>query len=198
MNSEQVLEELRAADAYLEGHFVLSSGRHSPVYVQCARALMDPARSARLCGALATIVRDALTQTDQSITLCVSPAMGGVVIGYEMARQLGIPSIFAERQEGEFRFRRGFQIAPGTECLVVEDVVTTGGAVRECVTAVHAAGGRVPLAAALVDRSDGQADTGAPLVSLLRINAPTYPPDHVPLELAAIPPDRPGSRHLSG
>ncbi len=196
MTPERILAEFRAADALMEGHFVLSSGLHSPLYLQCARVLMDPARAERLCKALADTVRAALGETGMQVELCVSPALGGVVVGYETARQLGVPSVFAERVAGRFAFRRGFQIPKGADCLVVEDVVTTGGAVKECVRAVVTAGGRVPLAAALINRSGGNASPGAPLVSLLELDAPTYCADALPSELAALPVESPGSRRL--
>ena len=198
MKTEEIRAEFLAAGAWLEGHFVLSSGLHSSVYLQCARALMDPERSARLCGELARRIREALAEAGESVSFCVSPAMGGVIAGYEAARQLGVPSMFAERVGGAFRFRRGFEVPSGAACVVVEDVVTTGGSVRECIAALHDAGGRAVLAAALVDRSAGRADVGVPLVSLLRIDAPQFPPDAVPPALQAIPPVSPGSRRLAG
>ena len=198
MSPEAVRAEFAAAGAWQEGHFILSSGLHSGLYLQCARALMDPARADRLCRALADRIRGALADAGERPTLCVSPAMGGVVVGHATGRQLGLPAIFTERVGGVFRFRRGFAVAPGTTCLVVEDVVTTGGSVRECVAACRNAGGRVALAAALVDRSGGGADTGAPLVSLLRLAAPQYRPEALPAALAALPPVSPGSRRLAG
>ncbi len=196
MTPDEVRAELKAAGAWLEGHFVLSSGLHSSLYLQCARALMDPARAERLCAALAARVRDALAATGESAALCVSPAMGGVVAGYETARQLGLRSVFAERADGVFRFRRGFEIPSGAACAIVEDVVTTGGSVRECAAAIREAGGRPVVTGALVDRSGGRADAGAPLVALLEVEAPQFEPDRVPAEMAAIPPVSPGSRRL--
>lgn len=192
MTPEEALGEFRAAGAYLEGHFVLSSGLHSPVYLQCARALMNPGRAARLCGALADRVRE----TGIGFGLCVSPALGGVVAGFETARQLGVDSVFAERELGDFSLRRGFAVRPGQRCLVVEDVVTTGGSVAEVVELLRDSGAEVPLTAALVDRSGGNASTGAPLVSVLQLEIPTYPADALPPELAAIPPDHPGSKRM--
>lgn len=188
---DEVLAEFRAADALLEGHFLLSSGLHSPIYLQCARVMMDPRRAAFLCGALAAKLRATL---DLAIDICVSPAMGAVLVGYETARQLDLPSVFMERPEGVFELRRGFDIAPGAACLMVEDVVTTGKSSRECIAAIEAAGGRTVAAACLVDRSGGTADLGAPLVSLLEIDAPAFPADMLPPELAAIPAVKPGSR----
>ncbi|RMF34258.1 MAG: orotate phosphoribosyltransferase [Alphaproteobacteria bacterium] len=189
---EEFLDEFRSAGALLEGHFLLSSGRHSAAYLQCARVMMDPARGARLCAALADRVRAAGIAAD----LCVSPAMGGVIVGYETARQLGLPSIFVERVEGEFTLRRGFEIAPGARVLVVEDVVTTGLSSRECMAAVDAAGGRPVGLACLVDRSGGGAEFDVPFVPLIRLDVPSYAPDAIPPELAALPAVKPGSRML--
>lgn len=190
---DAVLDEFRAAGALLEGHFILSSGLRSAVYLQCARVMMDPARGARLCGALADKIR---ASEIGEIDLCVSPAMGGVIVGYELARQLGVPSIFAERVEGRFQFRRGFALPEGARVLMVEDVVTTGLSSRECLEAIRAAGGNPVGGAALVDRSGGEADIGVPLVALTRIRAPAYAPENLPPELAAIPAAKPGSRGL--
>lgn len=192
MTEDEVLAEFRAAGALLEGHFVLSSGLHSAAYLQCARVMMDPARGARLCTALAGRVRAAGIAAD----LCVSPAMGGVIVGYELARALGLPSIFAERVEGRFAFRRGFAIAPGTRVLVVEDVVTTGLSSRECMAAVVEAGGLPVGEAALVDRSGGRAALPVPLVALATLDVPAYPADALPPALAALPAEKPGSRGL--
>ncbi len=187
---EQVLAEFREAGALLEGHFILSSGRHSPVYLQCARVLMDPARAERLVARLVPRLR-AL-----GAAMTVAPALGGIVFGYELARQLGVLSVFVERVEGRFTLRRGFHIPPGTRVLVAEDVVTTGLSTRECIAAVREAGGEVVAATCLVDRSGGRADVGVELIPLIRLDLPTYAPEEVPPELAAIPPEKPGSRGL--
>jgi orotate phosphoribosyltransferase len=196
MQREAVLEEFRAAGALLEGHFLLSSGLRSPLYMQCARVLMDPDRAARLCAALADKVRMRLREMGEGVDLCVSPAMGGVVVGYEMARQLGTDSIFTERMDGSFTLRRGFEIEPGARVLMVEDVVTTGLSSRECIAAISAAGGRTVLACCLIDRSDGEADVGVPLVSLAGLKVPAYDPADLPPALATLPPVKPGSRTL--
>lgn len=193
MNRDSVLEEFRAAGALLEGHFLLSSGLHSPVYLQCARVMADPRRAARLCSALAARVRARFGEVD----LVVSPAMGGVVVGYEMARQLGTTGIFAERVNGDFTFRRGFAIYPGQRIVMVEDVVTTGLSSRECIAAIRQHGGHVIAAACLIDRSGGNADIGVPLVALASIDAPVYHPNNLPDDLARIPAVKPGSRGLS-
>ena len=191
MTDEEILAEFRAADALLEGHFILSSGLRSPRYLQCARVLMDPARAERLAEALAAKlppeVRDA-------IEVVVSPAMGGVIIGHEMGRALGRPAMFLERPQGVFELRRGFRLDSGTKVLMVEDVVTTGLSSREAIEAVREAGGEVLAEAALVDRSSGKADLGMPFYPLIRIDVPTYEADSLPPDLAAIPPIKPGSR----
>ncbi|GAA4711803.1 orotate phosphoribosyltransferase [Sphingomonas lutea] len=191
MTDEEILAEFRAADALLEGHFILSSGLRSSKYLQCARVLMDPARAARLAEALAGKLPASIRG---SIEAVVSPAMGGIIIGHEMGRALGKPAMFLERPAGIFELRRGFRIAPGTRVLMVEDVVTTGLSSREAIAAVQAAGGEVVAEAALVDRSSGTADLGVPFVPLIRIDVPTYAADAVPEDLAAIPAIKPGSR----
>ena len=191
MSDEDILAEFRAADALLEGHFILSSGLRSPRYLQCARVLMDGARAERLARALAAKIPADLRDQIQAV---VSPAMGGVIIGHEMGRALGLPAMFVERPQGVFELRRGFHLEPGTKVLMVEDVVTTGLSSREAIEAVRVAGGDVIAEAALVDRSGGKADLGIPFVPLIRIDVPTYDADAVPPELAAIPPIKPGSR----
>ena len=191
MSDEDILAEFRAAEALLEGHFILSSGLRSPRYLQCARVLMDGARAERLARALAAKIP---TNIRVEIDAVVSPAMGGVIIGHEMDRALNRPAMFVERPQGTFELRRGFHLDPGTKVLMVEDVVTTGLSSREAIEAVRAAGGDVIAEAALVDRSGGKADLGIPFVPLIRIDVPTYEADSVPPELAAIPPIKPGSR----
>ena len=194
MTEAEVLAEFRAAGALLQGHFVLTSGLHSPFYLQCARVLMDPARAARLAGALAATIPAELRAR---IGIVVSPAMGGVIIGHEMGRALGRPAMFVERPQGVFELRRGFHLDPGTKVLMVEDVVTTGLSSREAIDAVRAAGGDAIAEAALVDRSGGKADLGIPFFPLIRIDVPTYEADAVPPDLAAIPPIKPGSRAVA-
>jgi len=191
LTDEQVLDEFRAAGALLEGHFILSSGLRSPRYLQCARVMMDPARAERLAQALAAKIPQQLRAQIEAV---ISPAMGGVIIGHEMGRALGRPAMFVERPQGRFELRRGFGLQPGTKVLMVEDVVTTGLSSREAIDAVRAADGVVIAEAALVDRSQGQADLGVPFIPLIRIDVPTYDADAVPPELAAIPPIKPGSR----
>lgn len=192
MNQEQVLDEFRAAGALLEGHFKLSSGLHSPVYLQCAKVLMDPARAGRLCAAFA----DQLRATGVEIDLVVSPAMGGVIVGYEVARQMGVPGIFTERVDGEFALRRGFEIPEGARILMMEDIITTGLSSRECIKTINDWGGRVVAAGCLINRSGGRAEVGAPVIALATIDAPTYRPEDVPQAMQAIPAVKPGSRGM--
>jgi len=192
MNTEDVLNEFRAAGALREGHFVLSSGLHSGVFLQKNLVFQYPERTERLCRALAQKIQAAVGRVD----LCVSPAVGGIIPGYETARHLGCPSIYVEREGGEFRLRRAFEIPKGARIAMVEDIVTTGLSSRECVDAIRKAGGDVVVAACIVDRSGGRADPGAPLVSLAQLDVPAYPADQLPPELAAIPIEDPGSRRL--
>ena len=189
MTDDQILDEFRAAEALLEGHFILSSGLRSPRYLQCARVLMDPARGARLAEELVRRLPG-----DLAIDVVVSPAMGGVIAGHEMGRALGVPAMFLERPEGTFELRRGFRLEAGQRVLMMEDVVTTGLSSREAIAAIQAAGGEVIAAASLIDRSNGTADLGVPFYPLIRLDVPTYQPDALPPELAAIPAIKPGSR----
>jgi orotate phosphoribosyltransferase len=191
MTEEEILAEFRAAGALLEGHFILSSGLHSPFYLQCARVLMDPMRASRLAGALAAAIPRELRSR---IGIVVSPAMGGVIVGHEMGRALGIEALFVERPQGTFELRRGFRLEPGQQVLLVEDVVTTGLSSREAIAAIAGAGGEVIAAAALVDRSAGAADLGVPFFPLVRLNVPVYAAADLPEALAALPAEKPGSR----
>jgi orotate phosphoribosyltransferase len=194
LTDDAVLTEFRDAGALLEGHFILSSGNHSTAYLQCARVLMDAKRAERLCAALAGKIRAA--GLADGIDLVVSPAMGGVVVGYEMGRQLGLPAIFFERVDGAFALRRGFRIEKGQRCIMVEDVVTTGLSSRECIEAAEAAGGTVVAAASLVDRSGGRAKLPVPFVPLIRLDIPIFPPDQIPASVKDIAAVKPGSRGL--
>ena len=191
MTLDQILAEFRAADALLEGHFILSSGLRSSRYLQCARVLMDPARAERLCAALAaTLPPDIRSE----VTMVIAPAMGGLICGYELARALRVDSTFVERPQGVFELRRGFSLKPGQKVLMMEDVITTGLSSREAIKAIEAAGGKVIAGACLVDRSNGTADIGVPLFPLIRLAVPSYAADALPPELAAIPAVKPGSR----
>ncbi len=192
MGEDEILDEFRSCEALLEGHFILSSGRHSPVFLQKMRVFQYPDRTERLCRALAT----AITARFGPVDMVVSPAMGGIIPGYETARALGCPAVFVEREDGEFKLRRGFRIPMGARVVMVEDIVTTGLSSRECLAAIREHPGELVGAACLIDRSNGKADVGMPLVSLLRLDVPDYAADDLPPELAAIPAEKPGSRDL--
>ena len=193
MTEDEILAEFRAADALLEGHFILSSGLRSSRYLQCARVLMDPKRGARLADALVARLPD---DVRLAIEMVISPAMGGVIAGHEMGRALGVPAMFLERPTGIFELRRGFGIESGQRVLMMEDVVTTGLSSREAIAAIRAAGGEVIAAASLVDRSMGRADLGVPYYPLIRLDVPSYEADSLPPALEAIPATKPGSRAL--
>ncbi len=192
MTNDDVLAEFRGAGALREGHFVLSSGLHSPVFLQKNLVFMDTTRCERLCKALAAKIIAQVGKVD----VAISPAVGGIIPGYETARHLGVRSLYVERDGGEFKLRRGFTVEPGEKVVMVEDIVTTGLSSRECIAAIKAAGGEVVAAACIVDRSGGRADVGVPLIALATLDVPAYPADALPPELAAIPVQDPGSRRL--
>ena len=195
MKKQEVLQQFRETGALLEGHFLLTSGLHSPVYLQCAKVLMHPDRAALLCRALADHIEGKLGPN--AIDLVVSPAMGGVIVGYEMGRQLSVPAMFAERVEGSFALRRGFEIPEGARVLMAEDIVTTGKSSRECIACIRENGGRVVAASCLIDRSDGAVEfDDVPLIALTGFAVPAYAADELPPELAGIPAVKPGSRGL--
>jgi len=193
MTEDEILSEFRSVDALLEGHFLLSSGRHSAYYLQCARLLMNPERAGRIALALTQKMPRELRNEIEAV---ISPAMGGLIIGHEMGRALGVDAMFVERPDGVFGLRRGFSIAPGTKILMMEDVVTTGLSSREAIAAIEAAGGHVIAAGAVVDRSAGTVDLGVPFFPLIQLNFPTYAPYELPPELAATEAVKPGSRKL--
>ncbi|MEY3623075.1 MAG: hypothetical protein RLZZ407_634 [Pseudomonadota bacterium] len=193
MTEDEILSEFRSVDALLEGHFLLSSGRHSAYYLQCARLLMNPERAGRIALALTQKMPRELRNEIEAV---ISPAMGGLIIGHEMGRALGVDAMFVERPDGVFGLRRGFSITPGTKILMMEDVVTTGLSSREAIAAIEAAGGHVIAAGAVVDRSAGTVDLGVPFFPLIQLNFPTYAPDELPPELAATEAVKPGSRKL--
>ncbi len=194
MDTEAVLDEFKGAGAYLEGHFVLSSGLHSPVFLQKALVYQYPERMERLCKALAEKVK---AEVDPLPEVIVSPAVGGIIPGYEMSRWLGIPNMFVEREDGVFRLRRNFRLEQGQRVLIVEDVMSTGLSSRETIEAVHREGGHVVAEAVLVDRSGGKADLGVPLIALAQVDFPTYEEGKLPPELAKLPAIKPGSRDLA-
>ena len=190
LSPDQTLDEFRAAGALLEGHFILSSGRHSAVFLQKMFVFQDPARTEKLCRALAEMAREKFGPID----IVASPALGGIVPGYETARWLGAKAIFVERENGVFKLRRGFAIPEGARVLMVEDIITTGLSSRECLAALAEHPGEIVGAACLIDRSGGKAEIGYPRVSLCTLDIPDYPADALPSELATIPAVKPGSR----
>lgn len=216
LSEHEIIAEFEAAEAILRGHFILSSGLHSDTYLQCARVLMNPKRAEKLCAALAEKVKEILRSpqgeplaagvseakggrppSHQPIDLVVAPAMGGVVVGYEMGRQLGVETIFCERENGEFTLRRGFHIPQGAKILLVEDVVTTGKSSLETVECIKKFGGVVVAEASLIDRSGGaSASMPFPLISLLTLEVASYEPDKLPAHLQNVPAIKPGSRWL--
>jgi orotate phosphoribosyltransferase len=193
MTEDEILAEFLSVEALLEGHFLLSSGRHSAYYLQCARLLMNPERAGRI--ALA-ITQKIPREVRSEVQVVISPAMGGIIIGHEMGRALGVDALFVERPDGVFGLRRGFSLAPGTKVLMVEDVVTTGLSSREAIAAIEAAGGVVVAAASVVDRSAGTVELGVPFYPLIELNFPTYAADELPPELAATEAVKPGSRKI--
>jgi orotate phosphoribosyltransferase len=193
MTEDEILAEFRGVEALLEGHFLLSSGRHSAYYLQCARLLMNPERAGRIALAITQKIPRELRSEVQVV---ISPAMGGIIIGHEMGRALGVDALFVERPDGVFGLRRGFSLAPGTKVLMVEDVVTTGLSSREAIAAIEAAGGVVVAAASVVDRSAGTVELGVPFYPLIELNFPTYAADELPPELAATEAVKPGSRKI--
>ena len=192
MKTEDVLTIFREAGAILEGHFILTSGRRSPVFLQKARVFMHADKTEKLCRALAERIR---AEVSDRIDYVVGPAVGGLIPAYETSRHLGVPAIWVERENGVFRLRR-FEIEPGARVVIVEDIVTTGLSIRETVDCMRALGADVVAAACIVDRSGGKADVGVPLIALADYEVPSYAADEVPPELQAIPPVKPGSRSL--
>ncbi|MBN8180497.1 orotate phosphoribosyltransferase [Roseibium aggregatum] len=193
MTRDEVLAVFREAGAFLEGHFILTSGLRSPVFLQKARVFMYPDKTEKLCKALADKIRaSGLGQIDY----IVSPALGGLIPGYETARHLGVPAMWVEREDGEFRLRR-FEMPQGARVIVVEDIVTTGLSSRETVTSLKALGAEVLGVACLIDRSGGEANASVPVIALAEYKVPAYEPDNLPPELAALPAVKPGSRGLS-
>ena len=193
MTRDDVLDVFRSCGAILEGHFILSSGLRSPVFIQKARVFQYPDKTEIVCKALAEKIRAAVPG---GVDYVVSPALGGIVPGYETARHLGVPAVWVEREGGEMRLRR-FELPEGARVVVVEDIVTTGLSSRETIAALEALGAKVVACACLIDRSDGEAEVGVPLIALAGFKVPAYPADQLPPELAALPPVKPGSRNLA-
>jgi orotate phosphoribosyltransferase len=192
MNTDEVLAIFREAGAVLEGHFILTSGLRSPVFLQKARVFMHADKTERLCEALAEKI---LKAVPGRIDYVVGPAIGGLIPAYETSRHLGAPAIWLEREGGEFRLRR-FEIAKGSRVVIVEDIVTTGLSIRETIDCLRELGAEVVAAACIIDRSAGKTDVGVPLIALAEYEVPAYPPDRLPPELAAIPAVKPGSRNI--
>jgi orotate phosphoribosyltransferase len=188
MKRAEVLETFKRASALLEGHFVLSSGLHSSVYLQCAIALQTPAVTAEFGEAIADQFRG------EGIETVASPAIGGLIIGYEVARQLGVRFIWTEREQGTMTLRRGFTVREGERILVVEDVITTGGSTRDTIKALTGRGADVVAAASIIDRSGGEADVGVPRLSLATLNVPAAVPTECELCARGDVPVKPGSR----
>ena len=194
MNKEEVIKEFKEAGALLEGHFILSSGLHSSRYLQCALALSEPSRAQRLSASLGKKI---LENIKTKIDIVVSPAMGGLIIGHEIARYLDVPSIFLERVNGKFELRRGFRIKPDANCLLVEDIVTTGLSSNESIDVIKGYGGNIIGEACLIDRSSGKANLETQLISLTSIDIPTFNKNEIPESLKDIPAIKPGSRNIS-
>lgn len=192
MNKDDVLAIFRDSGAILEGHFILTSGLHSPIFLQKARVFMHADRTEKLCRALAETIR---TSVKGPIDYVVGPAVGGIIPAYETSRHLNVPAVWVEREQGKFRLRR-FDMEEGARVVIVEDIVTTGLSIRETVDCLREIGAEVLAAACIIDRSAGKADVGVPLVALVEHEVPAYPPDLVPPELAALPPVKPGSRNI--
>ena len=193
MTNEQVLNEFKKAGALLEGHFILSSGLHADMFLQKALVFQDAKRTAKLCKALA---RKVCAEVKQEFTAIVSPAVGGIVPGYEMGRQLGVPAMYVERVEGKFQLRRNFQLKKNQPVLMVEDIISTGVSSRECIEAIRASGGRPVAAACLIDRSGGTAKVGVKLVALATLKVPAWEANKLPPHLRDTPAVKPGSRGL--
>lgn len=188
MNQEQILEHFRDTNALLEGHFILSSGLHSPKYLQCALALQYPSDAVKFGKAIAEHF------VNENIETVASPAIGGLIIGFAVAQALNVRFIWTERQNGEMTVRRGFTVKTGEKILVVEDVITTGGSTRECIEALETNGAKVTNAASIIDRSNGAADVGVPRIALVNLDVPSYKPEDCPMCEQGIEAVKPGSR----
>jgi orotate phosphoribosyltransferase len=192
MSEDEVLNVYKSVGALLEGHFVLSSGLHSRMYLQSALIFSNTSIAETLCKSLATKIQSIVNIND--IDIIVSPAMGGVIVGYELSRHLFKRNIFAERKEGKFSIRRGFEIKKGQKVLVVEDIVTTGKSSLECFECIRELGGEIICEAALINRGGDSVDLGVPLITLANLNIPNYDADKLPEDLKNIPFIKPGSR----
>lgn len=192
MDTKEVLDIFREAGAVLEGHFILTSGLRSPIFLQKARVFMHADKTEKLCRALADKIR---AEVPGAIDYVVGPAIGGLIPAYETSRHLGAPAIWVEREDGKFRLRR-FEIVKGARVVIVEDIVTTGLSICETIDCLREIGAEVAAAACIIDRSAGKTDVGVPLIALAEYEVPAYPVDQLPPELAAIPAVKPGSRNI--
>ncbi|MEM9330976.1 MAG: orotate phosphoribosyltransferase [Pseudomonadota bacterium] len=192
MNTDEVLDIFRECGAMLEGHFILTSGLHSPVFLQKARVFMHAEKTSQLCKALASKIKASVIE---EIEFVVGPAVGGIIPAYETSRHLSVPNVWVEREDGKFRLRR-FELPDDAKVVIIEDIVTTGLSIRETVESLQEIGVNVLAAACLVDRSAGKSDVGVPLISLAEYEVPAFKPDNLPPELQDIPAVKPGSRNL--
>ena len=192
LSFEESLKILKETKALIEGHFILSSGLHSPKYVQCAQLMSKPSQAVQICESLAKKIKSKLNDID----LILSPAMGGIVVGYEIGKLLGIETIFSERVNGKFELRRGFKIKQGANVLIVEDVITTGKSSVECSMLVTINKANISGYACIIDRSNGKTEINDKIISQIKLNIPTYKKENLPKELISIDPVKPGSRNL--
>ena len=192
LSLEESLKILKETKALIEGHFILSSGLHSPKYVQCAQLMSKPSQAAQICQSLAKKIKI----EHNNIDLILSPAMGGIVIGYEIGKLLGVETIFSERVNGKFQLRRDFKIKQNTNVLIVEDVITTGKSSIECSNLVKVNKANIVGYACIIDRSDGKTEINDKIISQIKLNIPTYKKENLPKELISIDPVKPGSRNL--
>lgn len=189
---DKTLELLKKSDALLEGHFILSSGKHSNKYIQCAKLIENPV----YCEEVAQIIGEKLKEKGIEVDLCVGPAMGGVIISYELARKLGVNAIFTERENGRMTLRRGFEIKEGMKVIIVEDVITTGKSSFETVDVIRSCGAEVLALTSIVNRSNKDEINGLPIISATKIDVDTWDEGEIPDELKNIPATKPGSRSL--
>ena len=192
LSSEESLKILKETKALIEGHFILSSGLHSPKYVQCAQLMSKPSQAAQICQSLVEKIKNEFNDID----LILSPAIGGIVVGYEIGKLIGTETIFAERVNGEFQLRRDFRIKQDTNVLIVEDVITTGKSSIECSKLVTINKANISGYACIIDRSNGKTEIDDKIISQIKLNIPTYKKENLPKELISINPVKPGSRNL--
>ena len=192
LSLEESLKILKETKALIEGHFILSSGLHSPKYVQCAQLMSKPSHAVKICESLAEKIKNKFNDID----LILSPAMGGIVVGYEIGKLLGIETIFSERVNGQFELRRDFKIKQGSNVLIVEDVITTGKSSIECSKLVITNKANITGYACIIDRSNGKTEINDKIISQIKLNIPTYKKENLPKELISIDPVKPGSRNL--